>query len=73
MPPCSTNRLHELRDWDDVKLLTVVVDRLDTWWRPGLLCLGDAAHAMSPIGGTRWSTYALELSRTASTLSGRTQ
>ncbi|MEZ5817704.1 MAG: FAD-dependent oxidoreductase [Hyphomicrobiaceae bacterium] len=41
----------EIKDIDDVKLLTVVVDRLRTWWRPGLLCIGDAAHAMSPIGG----------------------
>ena len=40
-----------MRGWDDVKLLTVVVDRLRRWYRPGLLCLGDAAHAMSPIGG----------------------
>ena len=38
-------------DWDDVKLLTVRVDRARRWWRPGLLCIGDAAHAMSPIGG----------------------
>ncbi len=37
--------------WDDVKLLTVTVDRLDQWSRPGLLVIGDAAHAMSPIGG----------------------
>ena len=40
-----------LRDWDEVKLLTVRVDRLETWFRPGLLCIGDAAHAMSPVGG----------------------
>ena len=40
-----------LRDWDDVKLLSVAVDRLRIWHRPGLLCIGDAAHAMSPIGG----------------------
>ena len=39
------------RTWDDVKLLTVRVDRLTRWYRPGLLCIGDAAHAMSPIGG----------------------
>jgi 2-polyprenyl-6-methoxyphenol hydroxylase-like FAD-dependent oxidoreductase len=40
-----------IRSWDDTKLLTVTVDRLDRWWRPGLLVIGDAAHAMSPIGG----------------------
>jgi len=41
----------ELRSFDDVKLLTVTVDLLRQWWRPGLLLIGDAAHAMSPIGG----------------------
>ena len=40
-----------LRDWDEIKLLTVRVDRLTRWFRPGLLCIGDAAHAMSPVGG----------------------
>ena len=49
--PFLRDRLEALTDWDDVKLLTVVVDRLKTWYRPGLLCIGDAAHAMSPIGG----------------------
>jgi 2-polyprenyl-6-methoxyphenol hydroxylase-like FAD-dependent oxidoreductase len=49
--PALRDRVQELRDWDDIKLLTVTVDRLRTWYRPGLLCLGDAAHAMSPIGG----------------------
>ena len=38
-------------DWDAIKLLTVKVDRLRRWYRPGLLCIGDAAHAMSPVGG----------------------
>jgi 2-polyprenyl-6-methoxyphenol hydroxylase-like FAD-dependent oxidoreductase len=49
--PFLRDRLHELTDWDHVKLLSVAVDRLKHWWRPGLLCIGDAAHAMSPIGG----------------------
>src|SRR5206468_3953292 len=45
------DRANDIRSWDDVKLLTVLVDRLPTWYRPGLLCIGDAAHAMSPVGG----------------------
>ncbi len=49
--PYLRERTLELRDWDDVKLLSVAVDRLRVWCRPGLLCIGDAAHAMSPIGG----------------------
>ena len=51
MSPFLADRVVELKSWDDVKLLTVTVDRLRKWWRPGLLCIGDAAHAMSPIGG----------------------
>jgi 2-polyprenyl-6-methoxyphenol hydroxylase-like FAD-dependent oxidoreductase len=49
--PKFRGRVMELQSWDDVKLLTVRVDRLRQWWKPGLLCIGDAAHAMSPIGG----------------------
>ena len=49
--PWARDRVGEIRSWDDVKLLTVQVDRLTRWYRPGLLCLGDAAHAMSPVGG----------------------
>jgi len=45
------DRVDELHDWNQVSLLTVKVDRLRTWCRPGLLCIGDAAHAMSPVGG----------------------
>lgn len=49
--PFEASRANDIPDWDHVKLLTVVVDRLKTWARPGLLCIGDAAHAMSPVGG----------------------
>jgi 2-polyprenyl-6-methoxyphenol hydroxylase-like FAD-dependent oxidoreductase len=49
--PAMRDRVDALQSWDDVKLLTVTVDRLREWYRPGLLCIGDAAHAMSPIGG----------------------
>jgi 2-polyprenyl-6-methoxyphenol hydroxylase-like FAD-dependent oxidoreductase len=49
--PFMADRVHELRTWDDVSLLTVDIDRLRKWYRPGLLCIGDAAHAMSPVGG----------------------
>jgi 2-polyprenyl-6-methoxyphenol hydroxylase-like FAD-dependent oxidoreductase len=49
--PWLADRVGELQDWEDIKLLTVAVDRLTRWWRPGLLCIGDAAHAMSPVGG----------------------
>jgi 2-polyprenyl-6-methoxyphenol hydroxylase-like FAD-dependent oxidoreductase len=51
LSPWLGERVKELKSWDDVKLLTVAVDRLTQWYRPGLLCIGDAAHAMSPIGG----------------------
>jgi 2-polyprenyl-6-methoxyphenol hydroxylase-like FAD-dependent oxidoreductase len=51
LEPFMRDRVSELRDWNDVNLLTVKVDRLKKWFRPGLLCIGDAAHAMSPVGG----------------------
>lgn len=51
LEPFLCDRVSELRDWSEVSLLTVAVDRLQEWTRPGLLCIGDAAHAMSPIGG----------------------
>jgi 2-polyprenyl-6-methoxyphenol hydroxylase-like FAD-dependent oxidoreductase len=49
--PFTAGRVGEIADWDQVKLLTVAVDRLPVWHKPGLLLIGDAAHAMSPIGG----------------------
>jgi 2-polyprenyl-6-methoxyphenol hydroxylase-like FAD-dependent oxidoreductase len=51
MSPFLSDRVDELKTCDDIKLLSVTVDRLKKWWRPGLICIGDAAHAMSPIGG----------------------
>jgi 2-polyprenyl-6-methoxyphenol hydroxylase-like FAD-dependent oxidoreductase len=51
MSPFLHDRVDELKTWDDIKLLTVAIDRLRQWHRPGLLCIGDAAHAMSPVGG----------------------
>ncbi|WP_209089665.1 FAD-dependent oxidoreductase [Agrobacterium tumefaciens] len=49
--PFPRERLDELKSWDDIYLLTVRIDRLKRWWKPGLICIGDAAHAMSPVGG----------------------
>ncbi|MFI4973955.1 MAG: FAD-dependent oxidoreductase [Caulobacterales bacterium] len=49
--PMLRDRTDALRTWDDVRLLSVAVDRLERWFAPGVLCIGDAAHAMSPVGG----------------------
>ena len=49
--PFDAARTREIGSWDDLKLLTVQVNRLRRWYREGLLCIGDAAHAMSPVGG----------------------
>ena len=49
--PFIAGRVTAIASFDDVKLLAVQVNRLEKWWRPGFLCIGDAAHAMSPIGG----------------------
>lgn len=49
--PLPAERFEEIAGWDQVHLLNVRMDRLTTWWTPGVLCIGDAAHAMSPVGG----------------------
>jgi 2-polyprenyl-6-methoxyphenol hydroxylase-like FAD-dependent oxidoreductase len=51
MAPILRSGVADVKSWDDVKLLTVAINRLKRWTLPGLLCIGDAAHAMSPIGG----------------------
>ena len=51
LAPRLAENIHSIKTWDDVKLLSVAIDRLDQWHRPGLLVIGDAAHAMSPLGG----------------------
>jgi 2-polyprenyl-6-methoxyphenol hydroxylase-like FAD-dependent oxidoreductase len=51
LAPFLRDRIGEIKDWDQIKLLTVIIDRLKRWQCPGLLCIGDSAHAMSPVGG----------------------
>ena len=51
MAPVLKSGVADVKSWDDVKLLTVAINRLKRWTKPGLLCIGDAAHAMSPVGG----------------------
>jgi 2-polyprenyl-6-methoxyphenol hydroxylase-like FAD-dependent oxidoreductase len=69
--PYVADRVGEIRDWDDVKLLTVVVDRLPKWYRPGLLCIGDSAHAMSPVGGVGINLAVQDAVAAANLLAGR--
>jgi 2-polyprenyl-6-methoxyphenol hydroxylase-like FAD-dependent oxidoreductase len=69
--PVLAGRVGELRSWDDVKLLAVKVDRLRNWHRPGLLCIGDAAHAMSPVGGVGVNLAVQDAVATANLLAAR--
>jgi 2-polyprenyl-6-methoxyphenol hydroxylase-like FAD-dependent oxidoreductase len=71
LAPFLRDRVSELHDWDEVKLLTVRVDRLSRWYRPGLLCIGDAAHAMSPVGGIGINLAIQDAVAAANILAGR--
>jgi 2-polyprenyl-6-methoxyphenol hydroxylase-like FAD-dependent oxidoreductase len=68
--PFLRDRAEELNDWSGIRLLTVAVDRLRTWHKPGLLCIGDAAHAMSPVGGVGINLAIQDAVAAANILSG---
>jgi 2-polyprenyl-6-methoxyphenol hydroxylase-like FAD-dependent oxidoreductase len=70
LSPFLGDRVAEIKSFDDVKLLSVAVDRLHQWWRPGLLCIGDSAHAMSPIGGVGINMAVQDAVATANRLAG---
>ena len=71
MAPILTLGISEVKTWDDVKLLTVAINRLKRWTRPGLLCIGDAAHAMSPVGGVGVNLAIQDAVATANLLAAR--
>jgi 2-polyprenyl-6-methoxyphenol hydroxylase-like FAD-dependent oxidoreductase len=71
MAPILKSGLADVKSWDDVKLLTVAIDRLKRWTRPGLLCIGDAAHAMSPVGGVGVNLAVQDAVATANLLAAR--
>jgi 2-polyprenyl-6-methoxyphenol hydroxylase-like FAD-dependent oxidoreductase len=68
--PFGASRADEIQSWDQVKLLSVQVNRLKTWWLPGFLCIGDAAHAMSPVGGVGVNLAVQDAVAAANTLAG---
>ncbi|HEY3797101.1 MAG TPA: FAD-dependent oxidoreductase [Caulobacteraceae bacterium] len=70
MAPAMADRMDTITSLDDVKLLTVAVDRLETWCVPGALCIGDAAHAMSPVGGIGINLAVQDAVATANILAG---
>ena len=70
LAPYLGERVNELHDWEQVKILTVQINRLRRWYRPGLLCIGDAAHAMSPAGGVGINLAIQDAVATANILTG---
>jgi 2-polyprenyl-6-methoxyphenol hydroxylase-like FAD-dependent oxidoreductase len=73
MAPVLRSGISDVRSWDDVKLLTVAINRLKRWTMPGLLCIGDAAHAMSPVGGVGVNLAVQDAVATANILAARLQ
>jgi 2-polyprenyl-6-methoxyphenol hydroxylase-like FAD-dependent oxidoreductase len=71
LAPNLKSGIADVKDWDDVKLLTVAINRLRRWTRPGLLCIGDAAHAMSPVGGVGVNIAVQDAVATANILAAR--
>jgi 2-polyprenyl-6-methoxyphenol hydroxylase-like FAD-dependent oxidoreductase len=71
MAPILKSGLSDVKTWDDVKLLTVAINRLKRWTLPGLLCIGDAAHAMSPVGGVGVNLAVQDAVATANLLAAR--
>jgi 2-polyprenyl-6-methoxyphenol hydroxylase-like FAD-dependent oxidoreductase len=71
MAPILKSGVADVKSWDDVKLLTVAINRLKRWTRPGLLCIGDAAHAMSPVGGVGVNLAVQDAVATANILAAR--
>ena len=71
MAPILTSGISDVKTWDDVKLLTVAINRLKRWTRAGLLCIGDAAHAMSPVGGVGVNLAIQDAVATANLLAAR--
>jgi 2-polyprenyl-6-methoxyphenol hydroxylase-like FAD-dependent oxidoreductase len=71
MAPILASGISDVRTWDDVKLLTVAINRLKRWTKPGLLCIGDAAHAMSPVGGVGVNLAIQDAVATANLLAAR--
>jgi 2-polyprenyl-6-methoxyphenol hydroxylase-like FAD-dependent oxidoreductase len=71
MAPILKSGVADVKSWDDVKLLTVAINRLKRWTQPGLLCIGDAAHAMSPIGGVGVNLAVQDAVATANLLAAR--
>ncbi len=73
LAPILAAHIDDLKSWDDVKLLTVAINRLTRWHLPGLLCIGDAAHAMSPVGGVGVNIAVQDAVATANLLAAKLQ